>query len=199
MRNRTNDRERNRPATGEALWRAPPAVSRPQLLAGGSDRTCRRLIYNFLALADHLDTCRNIVARKFGVTGPQYSVLMAIARHEDGDGVGAGMIARVLNVSPAFITVETGRLIEMGLLVKRRDDGDRRRVSLQVSAEGRVLIDRYAPLVRLMNDTLFGRLDAEEFAALAATVEKLVDTSTRTASFLGQWATDDPVAKSVSA
>ncbi|MBM3485929.1 MAG: MarR family transcriptional regulator [Alphaproteobacteria bacterium] len=196
MRNRNSDRDGPRAVREPVRWRAPPAVSRPHLLAGGSDRTCRRLIYNLLALADHLDTCRNIVARKFGVSGPQYSVLMAIARHDDGEGVSADTIARVLNVSPAFITVETGRLIEMGLIAKRRDDGDRRRVSLQVSAEGRVLIDRYAPLVRLMNDTLLGRLDTEEFAALAATVEKLVDTSTRTASFLGQWATDEPVAKS---
>ena len=175
-------------------WYAPPTVSRSALLVDGSDQTCRRLIYNLLTVAARMEECRDAVATRCGVSGPQYSILMAIARQQGENGVGATSIARLLHVTPAFIASETRKLMANGLVEKRRNPVDRRGVLLSVSATGRALVQRYAGTIRRMNDTLFGQQTAEEFRALATMVEVLVETSAETAAMLEEFGEKEPSA-----
>lgn len=168
----------------DGRWHAPLTVTREELLVDGSDRSCQWLIYNLFALSLHMEMCRNVVAKKFGVSGPQYSIFMAIARFQEEHGISAGAVARLLNVSAAFITTETGKLIEQGLLVKQRSPEDRRVVMLKVSPPGEALIDRYAKLISHMNDALFSDLSADEFQALNSVIGRLVKTSARTLDML---------------
>lgn len=181
---RTGARTPFRPSRSEGRWCAPPTVSRKALLIDGSDRTCQRLIYNLLTVAARMEECRDAVATRCGVSGPQYSILMAIARQQGEGGVSATSIARLLHVSPAFIASETRKLMAKGLMEKRRNPIDRRGVLLSVSTTGRELVHRYAGTIRRMNDTLFGRQTTEEFRTLAAILEVLVETSTQTAAML---------------
>lgn len=168
----------------EGQWSAPLTVSKEALLVDGSDKACQWLIYNFFALSLEMEACRNVVAKKFGISGPQYSILMAIARFQGDHGIRASAVANLLNVSAAFITTQTGKLIDQELLVKERNPDDRREVLLKVSASGQPLIERYSALIRDMNDTLFSELSADEFRVLIRLVDGLVKTSARTVDML---------------
>ena len=54
---------------------------------------------------------------------------------------------------------------------------DKRRLCLTVTARGRELLERLAPVQRRVNDVQFGCLTAKEFALLVDMIERLVKSS----------------------
>src|SRR5258706_14844061 len=135
---------------------APPAtVSRPALLAGGSDGEFRGLIHDLIAYGHKLDACRDAFAAIAGLSGVQYEILMLVSR---ADGLSVGEVAARLHRSGAFITVEANKLVARGILEKVGDPGDGRRVLLRSNEKSRELLERLAPFQRRVNDVLFERL-----------------------------------------
>src|SRR3954462_13151369 len=118
----------------------PATVSRKPLLENGSDQRFRQLVYDLLTIATRMNAAREHLARGMGLSGPQYSVLMAIARFQGSDGVSVGVVARTLHVSSAFIATQTGKLAQAGLVSKRPNPKDRRGVLLSLTRAARVLI-----------------------------------------------------------
>ena len=62
--------------------RRPVTVSRPALLAGGSDAAFRGLIHDLIAYGHKLDACRDAFAAIAGISGVQYEILMLVSRAE---------------------------------------------------------------------------------------------------------------------
>lgn len=72
--------------------------------------------------------------RRHGVTGPQRLLVRAIGREA---GCSPGHAARLLHLHPATVTRLAARLAAAGLIVRRADPADGRRVQLQLTARGR--------------------------------------------------------------
>ena len=68
-------------------FRLPPTVSAEALTEGGSDARFRQMISDLFTVSVRMDAVRNALAKSLGVSGPQYSILMAIARLEGSGGV----------------------------------------------------------------------------------------------------------------
>jgi len=157
----------------------PLTTSRPELLSGGSDRQFRHLIHGLFGFAAHHERIRDGHARVIGLAGIEYTVLIAIAHlSRDGD-VNIKTVADHLYLSGAFITSVAGRLLRLGLIHKRSDANDRRRVTLTVSDKGRSALDRLAPIQRRVNDVEFGGLSRQEFELLTGIVDRLIDNGAR--------------------
>jgi MarR family transcriptional regulator, organic hydroperoxide resistance regulator len=157
----------------------PLTTSRPELLSGGRDRQFRHLIHALFGFAAHHERIRSGHARLIGLAGIEYTVLISIAHlAQDGD-VNVKTVADHLYLSGAFITAVAGRLLKLGLIHKRTDTGDRRRVTLTVSAQGRAALERLAPIQRKVNDVEFGSLSREEFELLTGIVERLIESGAR--------------------
>jgi len=167
-----------------ASWQRPASVSVESLFVEGSDTASHAVVYNLLTFTRHMEATRNAVAQEFDLTGPQYTIFMAIVRLEGRTGITGNALARLLNVSSAFITLELKRLIARGLITKATDPDDRRKQRLQVSTEGRSAIQKNAPVVCKANDLLFGCLTREEFQQLIALASKLTARSGRTADVI---------------
>lgn len=162
--------------------RLPPAtVSRPALLRGGSDAQFRQLIHDLIAYGHCLDACRDAFAAVIGVSGAQYEILMLASR---SDGLSVSEVAARLHRSGAFITIEANRLAERGILAKRSDPDDGRRVLLRLTAKGQALVSRLAPHQRRINDVLFECLDSRRFAQLRALAADLVACGDRAVALL---------------
>lgn len=143
-------------------------VSRPELLANGDDGAFRHLVHDLLAFSARLEAVREKFGSYLGLTGIQYTILISVSHLQLQEGVGIKAIADHLGLSGAFVTIETGKLIQRGLLTKRPNPADRRRVLLKVSAEGEEQLEALAPRQREINDAIFDSLDTEGFGALAA-------------------------------
>lgn len=155
----------------------PPTVTREALLRRGTDRRFRALVADLLTIATRMEMVRAHHGARIGITGPQYSVLIAIAHLQRETGVSVGAVAQALHVSSAFIAVETNKLARLGLVLKRRNPDDRRGVLLSLAPQGQLKIDRAAAEIRAVNDLFFGELDSGAFRALCAAAGALVEGS----------------------
>ena len=162
--------------------RPPLTVSRPALLARGTDADFRGLIHDLIAYGHKLDACRDAFAAIVGISGAQYEILMLVSRAE---GLPVGEVAARLHRSGAFITIEANKLVERGILEKASDPKDGRRVLLSSTSRSLELLKTLAPYQVRINDVLFERLDAKRFRQLRALARDLVESGDRAVAMLG--------------
>ena len=160
---------------------APLTVSRPALLARGTDAEFRGLIHDLIAYGHKLDACRDAFAAIAGISGVQYEILMLVSR---ADGLPVGEVAARLHRSGAFITIEANKLAERGILDKAADPADGRRVLLRMNSSSLALLERIAPYQQRINDVLFEFVDAKRFRELRALAAELVMRGDRAVAML---------------
>jgi DNA-binding MarR family transcriptional regulator len=162
----------------------PLTTSRRALLKGGSDRDFRALVHDLLTVSSRMELVRGHLGARMGVSGPQYSVLVATAHLQGEGGVSVSDLAEALHVSNAFIASETGKLAQRRLVHKRINPSDRRGVLLSIAPAGRIEIGKIGEEIRAINDLFFGALDAKSFAALSAAVNALVGSSRKAIQYV---------------
>jgi DNA-binding MarR family transcriptional regulator len=108
-------------------------MSTPREPSLGSTLEFMRLLW---ALDHVLHKRSKWMARRFGVTGPQRLALRVIGREPD---VSAGRLAGILKVHPSTLTGILQRVERRGLLSRRVDSSDRRRVRLELTPSGRAV------------------------------------------------------------
>src|SRR5690606_4753845 len=91
--------------------RAPLTASRPELLRDGNDDQLRGLIHDLLAFGSRLRDIRDAIAALIGLSGPAYTILIAVAHLEERGEVGVTAVARHLSLSQPFVTVEINKLV----------------------------------------------------------------------------------------
>jgi len=154
-------------------------TSHPALLDRGSDQRFRQLVYDLLTLSVRMEMVREHLGRQMSISGPQYSVLVAVAHLQGAGGVSVGALAKALHVSSAFIATETRKLAEAGLVEKVPNPEDRRGVLISLSRAGNAQIARLTPAIRAVNDQFFAPLSRSAFEAMSSASAALVKSSAR--------------------
>jgi DNA-binding MarR family transcriptional regulator len=166
-------------------YHPPPSISRRALLVGGSDAEFRRMIYRLAMVEERLRHARSYLGRRIGLSGPQYMLLITVAYLQGADGIPVRSLARDLRVTSAFITGESRRLIDRGLLAKRPNPHDSRSTLLSLTAAGRKRIDGLVPEIRRVNDLFFGNLSKASFRASKRFLDEIVDGSAQALAYIG--------------
>jgi MarR family transcriptional regulator, organic hydroperoxide resistance regulator len=121
-----------------------------------------------------LEVVRDYFGRRINVTGPQYNLLMTVAQLQGTSGVSVGSVAEAMHVSSAFVTSETRKLSDVGLIRKRSNPADCRGALLSLAPAGRLKIDHLIGEIRIVNDLFFGLLGSQPFTELCASAGALV-------------------------
>lgn len=148
-------------------------VSKECLIEQGDDTRFRALVHDLLAFSARLEAVRASFGAHLDLTGVQYTILISVRQLQGRDGIGVKPVAEHVGLSGAFVTIETGKLIKRGLLEKRANPDDRRRVLLRVTPEGDRQLRALAPVQRDINDAIFDSLDRESFLRLSAVAAEL--------------------------
>jgi len=112
-----------------------------------------------LAVRSHLDS----LLRPAGLTALQYTALTVLERHPDLSSAQLARNSFVTSQSMAdMITALEGR----GLIERHRDQADRRRLVVALTAAGRELLDRYRDLVAALEERMLAGLDTDETSGL---------------------------------
>jgi DNA-binding MarR family transcriptional regulator len=112
-----------------------------------------------LAVRSHLDE----LLRPAGLTALQYTALTVLERHPDLSSAQLARNSFVTAQSMAdMITILQGR----GLIERHRDQADRRRLVVALTADGRALLDRYRAQVAGLEAQMLAGLGAREVASL---------------------------------
>jgi MarR family transcriptional regulator, organic hydroperoxide resistance regulator len=180
--------------SGERAYILPPTVSSGALLERGSDRRFRTLVNDLLTIASRMEDVRAFLGRRLGISGPQYSLLVAVAHLQGARGASVGTVAAAMHVSSAFVASESGKMARKGLLLKRPNPDDGRGVLISLAPAGRVKIDQIAAEIRAINNLFFGALDASAFLALSAAAAALVKGSSRAVHHLHALGGEPPAA-----
>lgn len=86
------------------------------------------------AIEHGLQSASKLMARDAGVTAPQRAVLRVIARQP---GASASEVAAVVNLHASTVTGILRRLIERGLVLRKKSEDDARKLVLQVTEAGK--------------------------------------------------------------
>ena len=171
---------------------APLTISRPDLMVGGSDAKFRQLVHNLFAFASRHEAIRAGHGARIGLTGIEYTFLIAVRHLEDEGDVSVKRLAEHLHLSGAFATTMIGKLIKRGLVNKEADAGDRRRVSVKVTEHGHALLSQLAPAQRKVNDAQFACLSKAEFNELCGLLERLIDSADKALALQAYLAVNEP-------
>ena len=109
---------------------------------------------------------------RFQITTPQMVCLLAVSA---GDGMTLSKLAKSVSLCASTVTGIADRLENRGLVRRRRDTYDRRRITLEITAAGRRLIAAAPPLLQ---DKFSSRLEALpelEQVTIALSLERIVD------------------------
>lgn len=149
-------------------------VSREELLDCGNDVLFRRVVHDALGFAARLQEIRDRFGKLIGLSGPAYSVLIAVEHLGEAEDVGVNRVSEHLHLSGAFVTIEVGKLVRRGLINKRVSERDRRRVVLTVTPLGRTLLEELSLTQRPINDAIFAQFSPAEFREFARFIQWLV-------------------------
>jgi len=169
-------------------YRPPLSVSRPACLENGRDERLRALLHALFVTAARFETVRGAFGRRIGASGPQYTILAAIAERqgaEGGAGIGIRALANHLHVAPSHITTEVNKLVALGLVEKRANPADGRGVLVRLARQGEAALDRLGPFRREINDILFDGIGRAEFQVLARMFERFLVNTERALDRIG--------------
>lgn len=159
-------------------------VSKNELLRDGNDVAFRSFIHDFLAFSARVEQCRAGFGELIGLSGTAYTIFISVAHLARRRGVGVSRIAAHLHLSGAFVTIEVSKLVAAGLVAKKTDSHDRRRVLLTVTPKGKGMLEALRRIQAPVNDALFQCLTAADFDVMSATMAELVGCGDRAIALL---------------
>lgn len=165
------------PAGRRALPREdckPVKRTRSQHTGGRDDVFFRQMIHDAFGFSVRLLEIRNRLGEMIGLSGPAFSILIAIRNLSQDSEVGITRVGEHLHQSGAFVTLEVAKLVKAGLVDKYANPNDGRRVILKVTDKACVLLKKLAETQRPVNDAIFAELSADQFHMFAETITKLV-------------------------
>lgn len=133
------------------------------------------------ATTDALDSLRRIIRalrvssrraeRELGVSGAQLFVLQRLA---EGPAGSVNELAERTHTHQSSVSVVVRRLVERGLVSRRRSPTDQRRVELALSAAGRRVLQGSRPAAHVRLADAMRRLPRDRRTRLAALLRELV-------------------------
>lgn len=109
---------------------------------------------------------------RYGLTFPQFMTLLSLARAEEPCRMGP--LAEATMQSAASMTAIVDRLMERGLVQRRRDPRDRRSVVVSLTDDGQRLLQQVKADRRHTVKQVLGQLSPEEQACLRTILDKMV-------------------------
>ena len=109
---------------------------------------------------------------RFQITTPQMVCLLAVSA---GEGMTLSKLAKAVSLCASTVTGIADRLESRGLVRRRRDAYDRRKITLEITEAGRRLIAAAPPLLQDKFSVRLKALPELEQVTIAMSLERIVD------------------------
>lgn len=129
------------------------------------------LILRLIAVGEALKRRRDRICQELGISAQQWLILLYLAKdpnlafftkEKHRKPMLASEIARSLDVSRPNVTKLLNILLEKGLTQQIKDRNDHRRKRIELSEEGRSLVESLQPMRLQLNEQLFEHFDRAE-------------------------------------
>ncbi len=143
-----------------------------------------RLAYRFSILSAQSTRCLGDLYRKLGLTVGGWRTLSLIGRYEP---IYPSTIAERTSVDADKVTRAVDRLVSKGLVARKVDAEDRRRIVLTLTARGRRVHTEIDQVRRQIEEKFLSVLSPDELARFKATLDKLEAQAGRIFTGRGAW------------
>ncbi len=143
-----------------------------------------RTAYRFSVLSARSIRCTADLCRKLGLTSGGWRTLAVIGRYEP---IHPGSVAERASVDPDKVTRAVDRLVAKGLVARKADSVDRRRIVLTLTARGRKVHREIDQVRRTVERKFLSALTPQELARFNATMDKLEAQARRLFTGKGAW------------
>jgi MarR family transcriptional regulator, organic hydroperoxide resistance regulator len=104
-----------------------------------------RLTWDVTAIVGCLERISNIWATELGISGPQWTILMAISHLDQNEGVPVKEVSTLIGVDPSFVTTQSKILERKGLVLRTSSRRDARVVKLSLSNDAHTQLSSVGP------------------------------------------------------
>ena len=134
----------------------------------------RELGYLVGSLASAMRTGLDRELASFSVSSAQWAILEAC--HE-GEADTMTSLSRVIPIDSASISRQIEKLVQAGLVRRRRSRQDRRRVKLSLTDAGNRLVPELAQRVRANNAKFLAGIAEHEQEAMTRTIQRMLESA----------------------
>jgi MarR family transcriptional regulator, organic hydroperoxide resistance regulator len=133
----------------------------------------RQRLYHRLQLAAHhlRKAADRAVGEAVGLSTAQVSVLSVLAQERKAT---QRTIARELGLNESAVTPMVGRLLGLGMIVRKPDENDARAWSLELSEAGKDVIVRVKAPFSVINGILDDEFNPEEITEISASLQRII-------------------------
>jgi MarR family transcriptional regulator, organic hydroperoxide resistance regulator len=126
----------------------------------------RRFSWEIASISAHLDELRQFWAKTLGISGPQWMIVVALADHDQGDGVAVNVVSKLLHVDPSFVTTQSKLLEKKGLVRRKTAAEDGRIVKMSLTDKTSKHLANLASQQESLNEFIFAEFGDHELAEL---------------------------------
>lgn len=147
------------------------AEGEPDETPAGALELDRFLPYRLAVLAHEVSRALSSIYRdRFGLSVPEWRVIANLGRHQP---MSSNRIAELGSMDKAKVSRAVARLVEAGLITRETDARDNRLIVLKLTARGRRIHNKIAPLALAWEAELLDALTPDERESFDRLVAKL--------------------------
>jgi len=126
----------------------------------------RRFSWEIASISAYLEELRHFWAKTLGISGPQWMIVIALADHDQGDGVAVNVVSKLLHVDPSFVTTQSKLLEKKGFVRRKTSDEDARIVKMSLTDKTTKHLANLASQQETLNEFIFAEFGDRELADL---------------------------------
>jgi DNA-binding MarR family transcriptional regulator len=133
----------------------------------------RRFSWEIASISAYLEELRHFWAKTLGISGPQWMIIVALADHDQGDGVAVNVVSKLLHVDPSFVTTQSKLLEKKGFIRRKTSDEDARIVKMSLTDKTSKHLANLASQQEALNEFIFAEFGDREMAELTGKLGSL--------------------------
>lgn len=155
---------------------AAPQKDQQKTVSTGAERdygVSQQIIWDLVSISNHLEEMRRCWARLFGLSGPQWLILMAINELDQGAGISVNDVSAKVHAMSTFVTKQTKILEKEGMITRVPSASDARVVLMSLSDEARVRMSKVSERWDALHMFMFSDFDASAWRDVKHKLELL--------------------------
>ena len=121
-------------------------------------------------LTIHYNALIRHYASRLSLTAPQAFHLLSVST----DGISMSGLAHKLGLDNSTLTRNIQKLDKLGLVLRKRDDYDKRVFRVHLTKKGRVIVEQFENLLLDLNHSMLKHIDLDDQENIPEMLEKLV-------------------------
>jgi MarR family transcriptional regulator, organic hydroperoxide resistance regulator len=126
----------------------------------------RRFSWEIASIGVYLEELRQFWAKTLGISGPQWMIIVALADHDQGDGVAVNVVSKMLHVDPSFVTTQSKLLEKKGFVRRKTAVEDARIVKMSLTDKTTKHLANLASQQEALNQFIFAEFEDRDMADL---------------------------------